>query len=187
MKAKIQSVGQSAPGRDRDTGTRPNGTTAIRSRVGSEARPPHIHRRRRRGSGREGPPPPPPQARAGSGPSRPRSRRRGPGPCRPGLVGPPGLILPVTQFSWARSLVLKYLGRPGRAGDSASAKSGQPGPGHHISLLESAIFVLAGDAPAAVSAARGPGPGRLGRAASAAGWFRPGLVGPPGGELARSH
>ena len=90
----------------------------------------------------EGPPPPPPQARAGSGPSRPRSRRRGPGPCRPGLVGPPGLILPVTQFSWARSLVLKYLGRPGRAGDSASAKSGQPGPGHHIFLLESAIFVF---------------------------------------------
>ena len=122
-----------------------------------------------------------------AGPSRPRRRRRGPGPGRPGLVGPPGFSLPVTQFSWARSLVLKYLGRPGRAGDSASAKSGQPGPGHHIFLLESAIFVLAGDAPAAVSSARGPGPGRLGRAASAAGWFRPGLVGPPGGELARSH
>ena len=54
----------------------------------------------------------------------------GPGQGRPGLVSPPGLILAVTQFSWARSLVLKDLGRRGRAGDSASAKSGyNPGPG----------------------------------------------------------
>ena len=54
----------------------------------------------------------------------------GPGQGRPGLVSPPGLISAVTQFSWARSLVLKDLGRRGRAGDSASAKSGyNPGPG----------------------------------------------------------
>ena len=73
MKAKIQFVGQSAPGRDRDTGTRPNGTTAIRNFVTSWV-----------GSASAAHPPPPPP-RVGPGRARRRRRRRrGPGPGRLG-------------------------------------------------------------------------------------------------------